>query len=64
MEELDGEPTVTVRAPAKVLPSLSEECVCFVTAGSLEAPFPLPQLSCHNSEVPLARCLCLGRGVR
>lgn len=61
MEELDGEPTVTVRAPANVLPSLSEDCVCFVTAGLslfLEAPFHFTQLSCHSSEFPLARRLC------
>lgn len=56
MEELDGEPTVTVRAPATVMPSRSEDCVCLVIvclSTSREAPGPLPQLTCHSSEVPL-----------
>lgn len=67
MEELDGEPTVTVRAPATVLPSRSEDCVCLVIvclSSSREARGPLPQLTCHSSEVPLVRCSCLGRSGR
>ena len=66
MEELDGEPTVTVRAPPKVLFAFSG----FVTAGlSTSRPparrsVPFPQINCHRPEVTSRSCPSLGCGGR
>lgn len=71
MEELDGEPTVTVRAPQRVWFALAAQglsllhhCRLVYPPASREAPVPFSQLSCHHPEVTLISCPCLDRSGR
>lgn len=68
MEELDGEPTVTVRRPQRVLLALAVQGLSQLVTAGLSTSLPparcpalFSQLNCPRPEVPLTRCRCSSR---